>query len=243
MLIVGLTGGIATGKSTVSKTLHERHNYTIVDADLIAKEVVYPGKRAYEEVVKAFKDEVEDLVNPNDFSLNRGALGAAVFGNRERLNKLNSIVHPAVKKEIVWQIFHAYVTAQSLVILDVPLLFESGLDKICGLTVTVTCADDIQKQRLQLRNPELSAEDVQKRIDSQMSNAVRNHRADLVIDNSKDLKRLKQSIDEVAKEIHPGIIFTALDLFPPFGLISALFTFAIRSVRDRLKGNEPKKND
>ncbi|KAK6199968.1 dephospho-CoA kinase-domain-containing protein [Scheffersomyces amazonensis] len=238
MLIVGLTGGIASGKSTVVSRLKEKHGLTIVDADLIAREVVEPGKVAYKQIVDSFLPIVSDLLN-EDKSLNRAALGRAVFGNSERLKILNSIVHPAVKKEIAWQIFRAYIRFKNLVILDVPLLFETKLDIICGLTITITCPKDSQLQRLLNRNPDLTELEAKKRIDSQLTNDERNFRADVVIDNSKDLKQLYKSVDAVVNEINPNIIFTILDYFPPFAILSALFTFAIRNLRDKFTGKKP----
>ncbi|CUM46964.1 unnamed protein product [Debaryomyces tyrocola] len=244
MLIVGLTGGIGSGKSTVSRTLHESHKLTIVDADLISKEVVNPGRKAYIRILDAFADEIPDLVDPSNGSLNRAALGSAVFGNKEKLKRLNSIVHPAVRKEIIWQILQAYMSFQSIVVLDVPLLFEAGLNKICGTTITVTCDKELQVKRIAARNSELSEDDIRKRIDSQMSNEERNYRSDVVIDNSSGLDELKKSVASVVKEIRPNVIFTLLDLFPPFGLLSAIYTFTLRTVSDRFKGTKPLlKND
>lgn len=240
MLIVGLTGGIASGKSTVSTRLREKHKFTIVDADLIAREVVYPGKKAYKQILTEFND-VPNLVN-EDGSLNRAVLGESVFGNKTRLTQLNRIVHPAVRYEIFRQILMAYVSFKQLVILDVPLLFEAGLDKICGLTVTVSSSPSLQLERLLKRNPELSPEDAQMRIDSQMPSEEKNYRADLVIDNCHDLQTLYDSIDSIAQEIKPNKIFTLLDYFPPFALVSAILTFSIRLTRDKFKGTKPKQN-
>lgn len=239
MLIVGLTGGIATGKSTVSKTFQDKYNLTVVDADIIARQVVYPGRKAYQLIVETFGDEIPDLINKKDLSLNRPALGKAVFGDKVRLSKLNGIVHPAVKKEIILQLFKAYIGFKDVVILDVPLLYESGLSNICGLVVTVSCEKQLQIERLKIRNPELSDDDVIKRIESQMSNHERNYRADLVIDNSKSLQELQRSIDSIVTEIHPNKIFTILDLFPPFGILSAIYTFSLRFFSDIYKGPEP----
>lgn len=241
MLIVGLTGGIATGKSTVSTTLKDKYNISVIDADVIAKEVVNPGRKAYQRIIETFGDEVPDLVSESDGSLNRPALGKAVFGNKVNLSKLNSIVHPAVRKEIFWQLFKAYISFNDIVILDVPLLFEATMHRLCGLVITVSCERIKQIERLKLRNPELSEDDANKRIDSQMSNEERNYRADLVIDNSKTEKDLQDSIDSIVHEIRPGMLYTLLDYFPPFGLVSALYTFATRSFRDKYKGTKPHK--
>lgn len=240
MLIVGLTGGIATGKSTVSVTLREKYNLTVVDADVIARQVVDPGTRAYGKILEAFSQDVPDLINA-DLSLNRAALGRAVFGHKDRLRKLNSIVHPAVRREIFWQVFKAYISFKELVILDVPLLFESGLHRFCGVVVTVSCERPLQVERLMIRNPELTEEDANNRIDSQMSNEERNYRADIVIDNGKSLNELKSAVGSVVAEIRPWKLFTVLDYLPPLGILSAVYTFAVRQMRDFYKGT--KKSD
>lgn len=228
MLIVGLTGGISTGKSTVSATFRE-NNVIVIDADLIAREVVAPGKSAYNKVVATFGESVPDLVN-DDASLNRAALGQAVFGNPEQLAKLNGIVHPAVRWEIARQIFSAYLLFNDLVVLDVPLLFESGLDKICGYTITVSCRDDLQISRLLKRNPELSRDDAAKRIASQMSRADRDRRADLVVENNEGLDELKQAVELALATIRPSRFWTYFNR-SPFGLFSAIYTFVSRRVR------------
>ncbi|RLV93536.1 Dephospho-CoA kinase CAB5 [Spathaspora sp. JA1] len=240
MLIVGLTGGIGCGKSTVSHQLQTKHNITVIDADLIARQVVYPDKPAYNKIITSFKD-VPDLVNA-DRSLNRAALGQVVFGNRERLNLLNSIVHPAVKYEIVWQILKAYVKCKSMVVLDVPLLYESKLHLLCGLVVTISCDEEIQIERLTSRNPELSTEDILKRINSQMSNIERNYRSDVILENNKSLAMLNSGIDSLVQEIKPNCLWTLVDLFPPIGFVSALFTFTVRRITEGYKGTKPKSN-
>ncbi|KAI5968183.1 CAB5 [Candida theae] len=238
MLIVGLTGGIACGKSTVSHELKTKYHYTVIDADLIAREVVIPGKPAYKKVVTAFSD-VPNLLN-EDGTLNRAILGRAVFEDKNKLKILNSIVHPAVRWEIVAQILSAYASCKSLVILDVPLLFESQLYLICGLIVTVSTAADLQIERLLARNAELTRSDAENRIKSQMSNTERNYRSDIVVDNSGSVSDLKDAIALLSKEIKPSKIWTILDLFPPFGVLSACFTFAIRRIAEKYKGAKPK---
>lgn len=240
MLVVGLTGGIASGKSTVSKEL-QNLNLLIVDADVIAREVVEPGTTAYQNIVEAFLKDVPELVNP-DGSLNRGELGKAVFGRQDRLKVLNGIVHGAVKKEIAWQLIKAYFTAHKMVILDVPLLFESGLNYICGATVTIFTEKDTQLKRLLARNPELSEEDAEKRISSQLSNEIRNYKADKVLDNNGSLDQLKQSVKSVVNELTPHPFWVIADLFPPIAVVSALFTMGFRACRDFYK-NPKKKQD
>ncbi|KAF7113747.1 hypothetical protein CNMCM5793_004802 [Aspergillus hiratsukae] len=154
MLIIGLTGSIATGKSTVSSLLSSPpYSVPIIDADLLARQVVEPGTPAYKAIVAYFGPSTPDLLLPpstseNDPSgsssasprpLNRPALGRRVFGttpDRKRDRQiLNKIVHPAVRWEIYKALLYYYVRGEWAVVLDVPLLFESGMDLICGTVV------------------------------------------------------------------------------------------------------------
>lgn len=233
MLIVGLTGGIATGKLSVSRELASVHKIPVVDADLIAREVVMPGTRGFQAILEQFAD-VDGLVN-SDGGLNRAALGRAVFGNKQRLAVLNSIVHPAVRKAILWRLAKAYVSGHAMVILDVPLLFEAGMYQLCGKTVTLSCSEETQIRRLLARNPELSEQDAADRIASQMSNNERNYRADIVIDNDGDLEALTKAVASVVRELRPLTLVWMLDLFPPFAVLSAAYTFLVRMARDRFQ--------
>lgn len=230
MLILGLTGGIACGKSTVSTHLRSL-GYPVVDADVIAREVVEPGKPAYSQVVAAFLDEVPQLCH-EDGTLNRAELGKAVFGHPQRLKTLNKIVHAAVKKEMAWQLLKLYVLGTRLAVLDVPLLFEAKLNLICGATVTVSADHATQIERLKKRNPELSLEDAEKRIASQLSNEERAHRADTEIVNDSTVEALKIKVGEVVKKLTPSWIWTWVMLVPPIGVIWGLATIGYRTVRD-----------
>lgn len=242
MLVIGLTGGIASGKSTVSKEFAE-NGIPIIDADVIARQVVEPGRKAYEQVVAAFSDDVTGLVDPTDASLNRPALGKAVFGKPEKLRILNKIVHGAVKKEMVWQLAKAYAGGHKMVILDVPLLFESGIHSICGATVTVFTEKETQLKRLLERNPELSEEDARNRIESQLSNEIRNYRADIVLDNNGSVGQLKENVKSVLAELSPNWIWHYADLIPPIGFALAILTVALRAGRDYYKGTIPPKKE
>lgn len=239
MLVIGLTGGIATGKSTVSKEL-SLQGIPIVDADVIAREVVEPGKKAYTHVVEAFGTQVPDLLDDSG-KLNRPALGKAVFGNSDRLKVLNKIIHGAVKREIARQLFWSYISGTNMVVLDVPLLFEAGLHHICGATISVSTSNSTQLKRLLARNPELSEEDANKRILSQLSMEVRNSKADKVIDNNGTLEELKNNTRAVVEELRPSRFWTVLDWFPPFGFIVAVSTIATRSLKAFLRSREASK--
>lgn len=183
MLILGLTGGIATGKSTVSKILSQAPYYIpIIDADIIARRVVEPGTRGYKQIIAHFSSLTPDLLmssseNLNyDISkgapLNRAALGQCVFGEAEQCRKnrsmLNSIVHPAVRREIIKEVLKAYICGHWIVVLDVPLLFEGGLDILCAAVMVVAVRDpQVQMKRLLHRDPHLSHIDAENRVLSQ----------------------------------------------------------------------------
>ncbi|KAI9834639.1 MAG: hypothetical protein M1826_000041 [Phylliscum demangeonii] len=190
MLLLGLTGSIATGKSTVSRLLSQApYHLPIIDADQLARQVVEPGTAGYDAIVKYFGPTTPDLLLPTPSvvepgsdpgtttsalrPLNRAALGRRVFGDdavrkRERA-VLNGIVHPAVRRAIYQAIAYHYVRARRAVVLDVPLLFESGLDVMCGVVVVVAMRDPaVQMRRLMQRDaPGLTADDARRRVLSQ----------------------------------------------------------------------------
>jgi len=129
---VGLTGGIATGKSTVSKLLQAK-KVPIVDADLIAREVVAPGTPGLQRIVKTFGDDI--LLS--DGSLDRKKLGDIVFNDEEKRKKLNAIVHPAVRWGMFRRVLKLWSNSEKFCVLDVPLLIESGIWKWVGTVVVV----------------------------------------------------------------------------------------------------------
>jgi dephospho-CoA kinase len=181
MLIIGLTGSIATGKSTVSTLLSSPpYSLPIIDADQLARRVVEPGTKGYNAIVSYFGPSTPDLLipaSPNDppnrpRPLNRPALGKRVFGDSEALKRdrmvLNKIVHPAVRWEVYKALMYYYMRGYWAVVLDVPLLFESGMDLICGTVVVVGVSDpSVQMARLRARDAHLSAEDAENRVKSQ----------------------------------------------------------------------------
>lgn len=130
--VVGLTGGIATGKSTVSNLL-KSHNLPIVDADLIARQVVQPGTPALTRIVKVFG---EDILLPDGY-LNRPKLGSIVFNDEKKRKILNGIVHPAVRRAMFWEVVGCWFRGESVCVLDVPLLIEGGLWKLVGKVIVV----------------------------------------------------------------------------------------------------------
>ncbi|OTB07184.1 hypothetical protein M426DRAFT_20240 [Hypoxylon sp. CI-4A] len=185
MLFIGLTGSIATGKSTVSSILAAPpYSLPIIDADIFARKVVEPGTSGYNAIVKHFGPTTPNLLVPVSDSmpengtngkgrpLNRPALGRRIFGDSEERKKdrnvLNGIVHPAVRREVYKTIFWNYLKGNWAVVLDVPLLFESGWDRLSGVVIVVAVKDPkVQMQRLRKRDSHLSREDAQNRVLSQ----------------------------------------------------------------------------
>ena len=179
MNIIGLTGGIATGKSTVSAILQSA-GATIIDADKIARNVVQKGLPGYQQIVDHFGNGV--LHASGD--LNRGALADVIFRNAEQKKALDRIVHPLVKAETTVRLNRiAQIEPQALVFLDVPLLFEAGMDKGLAEIIVVYAPESIQLQRLMQRD-HLSQNDARYRIQSQMPIEQKRSRATIVIDNS-----------------------------------------------------------
>jgi len=179
MKIIGLTGGIASGKSTVSKFLAEL-GAIIIDGDETAHRLMEPNQPIWEDVVNVFGREV---LNP-DSTIDRIKLGAIVFNDREKLQVLNQIAHPRIIAEIQNELQHLrHTQPDSVLVLDIPLLFEGRMDRLCDQVWVVWVPREIQIERLMDRNW-LSREEAIKRIDSQMSLDAKARLADIVIDNS-----------------------------------------------------------
>lgn len=193
VLSVGLTGGIGSGKSEVSRRLAE-HGAVIVDADAVAREVVEPGTPGLAEVVAEFGDGV---LRP-DGSLDRERLGSIVFADEERRGRLNAIVHPRVgerMRELVEQ-----APPHAIVVYDVPLIAENGLAGMYDLVVVVDASVEEQVRRLTERRGMTEA-DARARIAAQATREERLEIADRVIDNSGTLEALAAQVDELWAEL------------------------------------------
>jgi dephospho-CoA kinase len=196
MILVGLTGGVATGKSTVAK-MFKRCGAVVIDADELARDVVKPDKPAWRQIVRTFGKTV---LNP-DRTLNRRELGAVVFGNRTKLRRLEHIVHPRVAREQTRLARHAARKDPHVVVIyDVPLLFEAGVDKRVDKIIVVTADRETQIARLMKRNGLLRAEAI-RRISSQMSLSRKKHMADYLLDGTVPLKTLSGSVDRLFAQL------------------------------------------
>ncbi|MFJ3138410.1 dephospho-CoA kinase [Streptomyces sp. NPDC102359] len=193
MLTVGLTGGIGAGKSEVSRLLVER-GAVLIDSDRIAREVVEPGTPGLAAVVEAFGEEIL----AEDGSLDRPRLGALVFGDPEKLARLNAIVHPLVgarSREL-----EEAAPEGAVVVHDVPLLTENGLAPLYDLVIVVDASPETQLDRL-VRLRGMSEEDARARMAAQAGREQRREIADIVVDNDVPLDALRRRVEEVWAEL------------------------------------------
>lgn len=188
---IGLTGGIATGKSTVSALLVSK-GALLVDADVIAREVMLPGHP----VLAAVAGHFGQAVLLADGTLDRKKLGDIVFRNPSQRQALNDITHPAIRREIREQMESLERDyPDRLVVVDIPLLFESGLEHMFERVMLVYAPRNIQQERLMERN-QLNQDEASARIGSQMDIEEKKLKADIVIDNSGNAEQTRRQIDE-----------------------------------------------
>lgn len=188
---IGLTGGIATGKSTVSRMLVKR-GAILIDADVIAREVMEPGHPVLLEVRKRFG---ADIIH-EDGTLNRKKLGEIVFSDPEERKALNEISHPAIRSEMkIRMAKHEAVQPDRLVVVDIPLLYESGLETMFEQVMVVYVPRELQLSRLMQRDG-LTLEQAEARVRAQMDIERKKERADILIDNSLGLDKTESQIEE-----------------------------------------------
>lgn len=190
-LIIGLTGSIGTGKSMISEQFRTLQ-IPVVDADVIAREVVEPGKSAYDSIVELFG---EDILH-DDKTLNRQALGSIVFQDETKRKQLNNIIHPAIRKEMLEQRDDYVSQGASCVVLDIPLLYESKLTHFVDKVLVVTVEPGVQLQRI-LDRDKMSEEEALRRIQSQIPVAEKAEIADAVIDNNGSIEDSYEQLDTV----------------------------------------------
>lgn len=196
MIFVGLTGGVATGKSTVAKML-ERCGALVIDADALAHQVMEPGKPAWRAIVKTFGPAV---INP-DRTINRPALGTMVFRNRARLRRLEQIIHPRVAREQARLTRLAVLkNPNAVVIYDVPLLYEAGIDARVDKVIVVTADRETQIARLKKRNG-LTRSEALRRIRNQWPLRKKVAAADFVLDGTTARPRLFTLVKSLYREL------------------------------------------
>jgi dephospho-CoA kinase len=193
--LVGLTGGIASGKSTVAEIL-ARQGAAIINADVLAREVVEPDRQAWTEIVNTFGTAV---LQPDRF-LDRQKLRAIIFDDPAARKKLESIIHPQVRALAEQRIREHAAAGYAVIVYEVPLLFEGNLQEWLRPVILVACDVDTQRNRLQSRD-NLSAAQAQKHIDAQMSLEAKRRLADYVIENNGSLEDLERQVQAVLEKI------------------------------------------
>lgn len=195
MIITGLTGSIASGKSTVSEMFRELGAH-IIDYDILAREVVEPHEKAWQAIVDEFGQEILN----EDLTLNREKLGQIVFDNPDKLEKLNQITHPAVfeaASERVKEI--EKIDADAIIIKDVPLLIETGIHKTVDKVIVVSATMENRLQRLMDRG--FTKEEAEKRIASQLPIREKVKYADFVIQNDGSIEETQKQAQEIFKSL------------------------------------------
>ncbi|MDO3408873.1 dephospho-CoA kinase [Saccharibacillus sp. CPCC 101409] len=193
---IGLTGGIATGKSTVSRLLAAK-GVRIVDADVIARDVMNPGQPLLAAVARRFGPE---FLLPEG-GLDRRRMAEHIFGRPEEREALNAIVHPAIRAEIRRQVeAHEAADPQGIVAADIPLLYESGLEGLYEKVVVVYVPRELQLTRLILRD-KLAPEQAESRLHSQLDIEEKKRRADFVIDNSGTPEDTERQVDRLLESL------------------------------------------
>jgi len=181
---IGLTGGIATGKSSAARLLEQRHGLPVLDADLYARQALEPGQPATEAVLERFGTGVVSSSGVVD----RRALGAIVFNNPEQRRWLEQLVHPIVRERFDQELMR--LKARPAVVLMIPLLFESGLEALCSETWLVDCDESQQLQRLMARD-QLSEAEAQARMNAQWPLTRKRELADVLISNHTSSEALQ----------------------------------------------------
>ena len=184
---IGLTGGIATGKSSAARLLEQRHGLPVLDADLYARQALEPGQPGTRAVLQRFGTGVVSSSGVVD----RRALGAIVFNNPDQRRWLEQLVHPIVRQRFDQELMR--LDAKPAVVLMIPLLFESGLERICSETWLVDCDESQQLQRLMARD-QLSAAEAQARVNAQWPLAKKRPLADVLISNRSDTAALSAQL-------------------------------------------------
>ncbi|CAG9781788.1 unnamed protein product [Diatraea saccharalis] len=196
MFIVGLTGGLATGKSTVLSIFRE-NGIAVIDADEVARKVLEPGTTAWQELRNYFGDEV---LSP-DGKVNRLRLGEIVFDDIEKRKKLNAITHPRIQSAMVKMAVSYFFTGHRYIVMEVPLLFETGkMLTFMHKIITVVCEDYQQLERLCKRN-DFSEYVAKKRINCQMPLEHKVAKSHFVIDNSGNFFNTRKQTESIIRTL------------------------------------------
>ena len=200
MKIVGLTGGISSGKSTVSSYLKQL-KIPVIDADEVARKVVEPNSQGARKIRKTFSSDVFE----EDGSLNRQKLGALIFSNAENRQKLDDLLQPLIKIMILDEIEEYRQKGENMIVLDLPLLFEKQYEELCEEIIVVYIPKELQLERLMKRN-QYTKQEALSRIDSQLSIEEKRKRATVLLDNQGTIQQLYQQVEQWLVETKNDIL-------------------------------------
>ena len=200
MKIVGLTGGISSGKSTVSSYLKQL-KIPVIDADEVARKVVEPNSQGVKEIRKAFGNDVFE----EDGSLNRQKLGELVFSDVENRQKLDELLQPLIKIMILDEIEAYRQKGEKMIVLDLPLLFEKQYEELCEEIIVVYIPKELQLERLMRRN-QYTKQEALSRIDSQLSIEEKRKRATVLLDNQGTIQQLYHQVEQWLVETKNDIL-------------------------------------
>ena len=184
-MVIGLTGGIATGKTTVSNYLKEL-GYPVIDADVVARQVVEPGTKGLRMITDTFGEKVLT----SDGQLDRQQLAQLVFTSSEQLQQLNRILQPIIR-ELIQELIST--SKDSVVVIDVPLLYKQHYEELCDVVMVVSVQPQQQLERLMNRN-HLTMDEAKNRVTSQMPLSSKERLADVVIDNNGSVEETRQQV-------------------------------------------------
>ncbi|CAG8788039.1 23569_t:CDS:2 [Dentiscutata erythropus] len=228
MKIIGLTGGIASGKSTVCRMI-TRRNIPLIDTDLLARQIIEPGKPAYKRVVNHFTREILN----EDGTIDRVKLGEIIFSNEDKRKILNKCTHPFIRMEILKLVICYWIKGEKMVVVDVPLLIETRFNKFMSSVVVVYCSDQIQINRL-IKRDNFSELIARQRINSQLPLKEKIKYANYIIENSGDIKTTEEQVENVFKNLKPSSLNWLLSWLGPPILAISLIIKGLLFIIDRL---------
>lgn len=195
MLKIGLTGSIGTGKSTVSKLLRER-GIAVIDADLLAREIVKKGQECLNDLKNVFGNQVLTI----DGELDRKKLGQIVFSDDSKLELLNSVTHPHIRRRMKAQMNELESKNNKVIVLDIPLLFEAKMEDLVDIILVVFAKEEIQIKRITERD-NCTQEEAMRIIKTQISQQDKISKSDYTIDNSGTIEELKEKLNGFLEKI------------------------------------------
>lgn len=192
-MILGLTGGIGTGKSTVANMLKEK-GIPVVDTDLISREVIQ-----YPEIIEKIKLEISNEVFDFENKLDRKKMSEIVFENKEKLKKLNEIMHPEILKKM-WNEVEKLKKDHKIIVVDIPLLFEINMEKEVDKILLIYSSKEIQIERIMNRDGRTREEAI-KIINSQIPLYKKREKSDYIIQNNDSLEKLEKNLDKIVQKL------------------------------------------